>query len=659
LASQQQRSRSRRFLPPDPRVTEPYRLTPQLALRIGILGTILLAAFAILFLRLWALQVLSGSQYLNAAQNNQLRLIRVPAPRGPILDRNGLVLVTNVPGSSVQIRPADLPKDPAERLVLLDRLSQVVGTPLRRIQRAVARRAGDPLTPITVKRGVEERVVYFLSERRSEFPGVEVAHTYLRHYPRKALAAHVLGHVGEATQDQLEANEAIELGDEVGQSGVEAAYDEFLRGTSGRAHLRVDSLGRPRSGIVPSQQPLPGYALRLTIDARLQQAAEAALRYGIQTAIANEAWYADGGAVVAMDPRNGQILALASNPTYRPSVFVGRTDPKKLAPLLNRRVAEEHNVPILNRAVAGQYAPGSTWKPVTALAAMEEHVLSPDEPVSCTPTYESHEQVFNNWTDAFDRAMTLPEAIETSCDTYFYQVGERFYDLGPERGHPFQAWASRFGFGVKPGLDIGPEEDGLLPTPGWRKLTFKSAEDRLWKPGDSIQLAIGQKDLQVTPLQMARFYSLIANGGKLVTPHLGLQAEQPDEDAVRATVQTRFVARAPQVVDLDPHALARLRDGLYLATHGINGTATAVFGSFPVRIAGKTGTAEKWSEEHGQMLDQSWWCGYGPTEKPELVVCVVIENGGHGGSAAAPAALKVFEHYFGERATEVTPVLTD
>jgi penicillin-binding protein 2 len=640
-------------------VAEPFRLTPQLALRIGILGTIVLAAFAILFLRLWALQVLSGSQYLNAAQNNQLRTIRVPAPRGPIVDRNGIVLVTNVPGSSVLIRPADLPKDRAARLDVLERLGELVGEPVRRIQRAIARRAGDPLTPVMVKRGVEERVVYFLSERRREFPGVEVAHTYLRHYPRKALAAHVLGHVGEATQPQLDANEALELGDEVGQSGVEAAYDEFLRGRSGRAHLRVDSLGRPRSEIVPSEQPFPGYGLRLTIDARLQQAAEAALRYGIQTAIANEAWYANGGAVVAIDPRNGEILALASNPTFRPSVFVGRKDPKKLAPLLNRRVAEARNVPALNRAAAGQYAPGSTWKPVTALAAMEEHVLSPDEPVSCTPYYESHGQVFNNWTYAFDRAMTLPEAVETSCDTYFYQVGERFYSLGPERGHPFQAWAARFGFGAKTGLDIGPEEDGLLPTPGWRKLAFKSAEDRLWKPGDSIQLAIGQKDLQVTPLQMARFYALVANGGRLVTPHLALQAEQPDEDAATATAQTRFVARAPQVVDLDPNALQRLRDGLYLATHGINGTATAVFGSFPVSIAGKTGTAEKWSEEHGRMLDQSWWCGYGPTGSPELVVCVVIENGGHGGSAAAPAALKVFEHYFEVRATEVTPVSTD
>jgi penicillin-binding protein 2 len=632
-------------------------LTPALALRIGILGTIVLAAFAILFLRLWALQVLSGSQYLNAAQNNQLRTLRVPAPRGPIVDRNGIVLVTNVGGSSVQIWPADLPNDKEARRDVLQRLGTVIGTSVARLERAIARRGGDPLTPVTVKRGVDETIVHYLYERRDDFPGVRTSDSYLRHYPRRALAAHVLGHVGEATEQQLEANEALRLGDEVGQSGVEAAYDRFLRGTAGRAQLHVDSLGRPRSDMVHSEQAAPGYALRLTLDARLQQAAEAALRYGIQTAIANEAWYADGGAVVAMDPRDGEILALASNPTFKPNVFVGRTDPRKLAPLLDPRVAEAENHPGVNRAIAGVYPPGSTWKPITALAAMEEHVVSAYEPVDCTPYYESYGQRFNNWTDVFDRAMALPEAIETSCDTYFYEIGQRFWDLGAERGSPFQAWASKFGFGQASGIDLGPEEAGLLPTPGWRKLTFKTAEDRAWKPGDSIQLAIGQKDLLVTPLQMARFYALIANGGKLVKPHLVIQAEQSGETG--ATPRQRFVPDAPQQVDVDREAIERVRDGLFLATHGMNGTATSVFGNYPIEIAGKTGTAEKWSQEHGQLLDQSWWCGYGPSNEPELVVCVVIENGGHGGSAAAPAALRVFEHYFGVRATSVTPVETD
>ena len=652
------RSRSRAFLPPDPRVAEPFRLTPALALRIGILGTIVLAAFAILFLRLWALQVLSGSQYLNAAQNNQLRTVRVPAPRGPIVDRNGIVLVTNVVGSSVQIWPADLPKDMAARRSVLARLGRVIGTSVPRLERAIAKRGGDPLSPVTVKRGVDEKIVYYLYERRDDFPGVRTADSYLRQYPRRALAAHVLGNVGEATEQQLEANDVLRLGDEVGQAGVEATYDTFLRGTAGRAQLLVDSLGRPRGDLIESEQAKPGYALRLTLDARLQQAAEAALRYGIRTAIGNEAWYADGGAVVALDPRDGEILALASNPTFKPSVFVGRKDPQKLAPLLNPRVAEAANRPGINRAIAGTYAPGSTWKPVTALAAMEEHVLSALDPVPCTPSYKSYGQTFDNWTTAYDRAMTLPEALETSCDTYFYEIGQRFWDLGPERGSPFQAWASKFGFGQATEIDIGPEEKGLLPTPGWRKLTFETAEDRAWKPGDSIQLAIGQKDLLVTPLQMARFYALIANGGKLVTPHLVMQAEQSGENG--ATPLRRFVPDAPQAIGVDRTAIQRVRDGLYLGTHGLNGTSTAVFGNFPVQVAGKTGTSEKWSQEQRQLLDTSWWCGYGPSDREaELVVCVVIENGGHGGAAAAPAALKVFEQYFGVKATGVTPVATD
>jgi penicillin-binding protein 2 len=361
-----------------------------------------------------------------------------------------------------------------------------------------------------------------------------------------------------------------------------------------------------------------------------------------------------------MDPRNGEILALASNPTFQPSIFVGRTDPRKLAPLLDPKIADAENHPGVNRAIAGVYAPGSTWKPVTALAAMEEHVVSAHEPVDCTPTYESYGQTFNNWTDAFDRAMSLPEALETSCDTYFYEIGQRFWDLGAERGSPFQAWASKFGFGQATGIELGPEEEGLLPTPGWRKLTFDTAEDRAWKPGDSIQLAIGQKDLLVTPLQMARFYALIANGGKLVTPHVVMQAEQSGENGGTPLPGGRFVPDAPQRVDVDPEAIKQVRDGLYLATHGMNGTATAVFGNYPISIAGKTGTAEKYSSEHGQLLDQSWWCGYGPTDRePELVVCAMIENGGHGGSAAAPAALKVFEQHFDVKATGVTPVETD
>src|SRR5262249_7455213 len=246
------------------------------------------------------------------------------------------------------------------------------------------------------------------------------------------------------------------------------------------------------------------------------------------------------------------------------------------------------------------------------------------------------------------------------CDTYFYRVGMMFYRLPPERRHPLQEWARRFGFGRRTGIDVGPEVPGLLPTPDWRRHAFKDPIDQLWKPGDSIQLAIGQKDPQVTPLQMARFYAIIANGGNLVTPHLGMDVEQPADQAHgRATVLYRFPHPSPQPTGVDPGALAAVQQGLLLATHGPDGTSTSVFGQFPIDVAGKTGTAEKVIPLPGYpapvAVDQSWWCGYGPVHpelgQHQLVVCALIENAGHGGDAAAPAALNVFQRYFHVKGT--------
>jgi penicillin-binding protein 2 len=663
------RAKSRRFLPADPRVTEPYRLTPQLAFRIAILGAVVLAAFAVLFLRLWALQILSGPEYLNAAQNNQLRTIRIQPPRGPILDRNGVEIVGNAVGHSVQLWPSDLPRE--GRYQLVRRLSTLLGVELSWLVEEIEKRRGDPLTPIVVKRGIHRDQVNYLTERQGEYPGVQVARSYMRTYPRKALGAHLLGHVGEVSGERLEATPGAWPGDEVGQAGVEAAYDEFLRGTAGIAQLRVDSLGRPRSSLVPMQQPQPGRAVRLTIDVRLQAAAQQAIRYGIELAHENEEWHANGGAIVAMDPRSGEILALASEPTFRPSVYVGRSDPEKLAELLDAEVALQRNFPALNRATQGTYPAGSVWKPVAALAGMETGVLHPYDPISCTASYtfkgeDGIDYVFNNWDPHVHEAMTLPIALARSCNTYFYELGMRFHDLPPDRGHPHQAWASRLGFGEKTGVDVGPEDPGLLPTPEWRQQTYTKERypdtwelERLWKPGDSIQLAIGQKDLLVTPIQMTRFYALVANGGKLVTPHVFRSAEIPGPTGGEAQVVHAYVPPPPSDSGVDPNALQVVRDGLLQATQFPHGTAAGIFGNFPVRIAGKTGTAGKWSNTAGGILNQSWWCGYGPADNAELVVCALIENGGLGGLAAAPAALRVFEQYFRVQAGPLTFTKTD
>ena len=296
---------------------------------------------------------------------------------------------------------------------------------------------------------------------------------------------------------------------------------------------------------------------------------------------------------------------------------------------------------------------------MTAIAAMQEHLLAPYSTLECTPTFVSHGQTFKNWNPYTYTGMDLVTALAASCDTYFYQLGEKFWELPPDRGHPQQQWASRLGFGQPTGIDIGGEARGLLPTPEWRQDTFRGPKyseiDRIWKPGYSIQLGIGQGDLRVTPIQMARLYAAIANGGKLVTPHLTEDVEQPSGSSSQPKILRGFGAPTPQPTKVDAGALKVVQDGLYAATHSSIGTSSGVFGSFPVAIAGKTGTAEKVvplpGYPAGHLESQSWWCGYGPVDSPTLVVCVLIENGGHGGTAAAPAALKVFEQYFGKSAS--------
>jgi penicillin-binding protein 2 len=375
-----------------------------------------------------------------------------------------------------------------------------------------------------------------------------------------------------------------------------------------------------------------------------------------------------GGAIIALDPRDGAVRAMASYPTYKPSVYVGHIDPKKLAPLVNNAAAKAANFPGLNRVTQVAYPPGSTWKPVTALAAMQEHLLSPYSSIQCTgsATYGRDKQVFKNWDPYVNRPMNLPEALATSCDTYFYNVGNRFYEGGAAEQSRLQQWARKFGFGAPTGLDIGneaPSWQTIVPTPAWRKKTFKSDWDKAWNPGNSIQLAIGQQDVTVTPLQMARFYAMIANGGKLVTPYVVSGVEQPGTNQQQPVTLKQFPADPPRDAGVDPAALQAVQEGLWAGTHSTNGTSSGVFGSYPVSISGKTGTAEKVVNlpgyPVGHIENQSWWCGYGPSDNAQLVVCAVIENGGHGSSAAAPAALRVFEKYFNQKAPSTAVVNVD
>ncbi|MGH3004483.1 MAG: penicillin-binding protein 2 [Gaiellaceae bacterium] len=633
------------FLPPDPRVEEPYRVTPQMAIRIAILGVVAITIFCALFFRLWALQVISGERYLEDAQNNQIRSFRALAPRGSIVDRNGDVLVSNTPGTLVQIWPAALENMPVdERNAMLGRLSRLLGVPVKEVRRKVRQRAeSDPLTPVAVKTDVGDLRASYLMEHQADFPGVQISQTYLREYEQGTIAAQILGYVSEISAEQVEARakDGYAAGDRIGQTGLEATYDGYLRGQPGVGRVYVDALGRVTSERQFSQLPEAGDNIRLTLDADLQRTAEEALEYGIRLAHDDGEWAADGGALVALNVDTGEILALASNPTFDPGVYVGSVEQKELDRLADRSA----NHPTLNRAVAGLYPPGSTFKPITALAALQEGMLGANEEVPCVGRMVIDGQTFANVNPYADYALTLDRALAESCDTYFYDVALRFYARDDS---PLQRWAKTMGFGSPTGVDVGPEADGLVPTPAWRRRHFESEIDKIWTSGDSVQLAIGQGDLLVTPLQMTRAYAMIANGGKLVEPQIVKAVEEPRNEGEPPVVLRPYTPKPPRDINLDPSALAVIQQGLFQATHETYGTSVNIFKDFPVPIAGKTGTAEKFVQLPGfqGLRDQSWWCGYGPYDDPEIAVCALIENGGFGGVAAAPAALQVFEEYF-------------
>jgi penicillin-binding protein 2 len=616
-----------------------------MAIRIAIFGVLAMAVFCALFFRLWALQVISGERYLEDARNNQIRSFRLPPQRGSIVDRDGDVLVSNRPGTLVQIWPAALEEVPSDtRRATLRRLARLLGVPPKAVRNKVREGAEtDPLTPVTLKTSVGDLKISYLLEHQNEFPGLQISETHLRNYEHGTLAAQILGFVGEISKDQLEtrADDGYAPGDRIGQAGLEAAYDGYLRGIPGTGRVFVDALGLVTSEREFSQLPEAGDNIRLTLDAQLQETAEEAVAYGIRLAHEDGEWAANGGALVAMKVNTGEILALASNPTLDPSVYVGTVQEKDL-----KRLAEPAaNHPTLNRAISGLYPPGSTFKPFTALAALEEGMLAPDEVIQCTGKEVIDGQTFMNWDPYKNEPMTLTTALANSCDTYFYRVALRFYER-PDS--PLQRWSRSMGFGRKTRVDLGPEEAGLVPTPAWRRRTFETEIDKIWTSGDSVQLAIGQGDLLVTPLQMTRAYAMIANGGKLVEPQLVKAVEEPRSEGEPPVVLRPYTPKPPRDIGLDPNALRIVREGLHDATHASYGTSASIFGGFPIRIAGKTGTAEKYVQLPGfkGLRDQSWWCGYGPYEKPELAVCAVIENGGHGSVAAAPAALRVFEKYF-------------
>jgi penicillin-binding protein 2 len=598
-------------------------MSNRLALRLAIFGGFAVALFAILFLRLWLLQVLDGDKYLAEAKNNRTRSFRTSAPRGEILDRDGKLLVANRTSLALQVNPRKLPDDPAERRAELSRLADLTHSTPKRLRRTMHEELKlAPAAPVTLRRDVGHYLVYYLQENQERFPGVEVQRVFVRAYPDGTLAAHLLGNVGEISPEQLKdpRYRGLVPGDEIGQDGVEDTYDRFLRGQPGLTRIQVDALGEPTpNGRLVDKPPAPGDSLKLSIDQDVQAAGEAAMaERGLP------------GGFITMDVHTGEILALGSFPTFEPALFT--------RPLTQAQVNETIRnpaTPLTDRAISGLYPTGSTFKLITALAALESGNLQLNEAIEDTGQLVIGGQPFKNAGEAANGTVSLVTALEVSSDVFFYTLGFRMWDSGE-----LQHWAHALGIGRPTGIDLPLGEETLLPSRHWRDQLYKEGgTDRPWSAGDNVQLATGQGDLQTNPLQMAVAYATLANGGTVITPHVGKEIT----DAA-GRVLKEFDPKPQRQIHIDPTYRAAILEGLHDAAQNGAGTSFDVFGDFPIPVAGKTGTAQR-----PPHLDQSWYGVLAPYPNPRIVTFVTMEEGGFGAESAAPAARKILEAYFAKQ----------
>jgi penicillin-binding protein 2 len=618
-------------------------LTPQLAFRVAILGGVALIAFAVIFFRLWYLQVLSGDKYVAEAQNNQLRKIKVQAPRGEIVDREGRVLVRNRVGLAVKITPDKFPEDESERAELYRRLGRVLDMRPRRIERRVEQQFKElPFSKATVKQDVDRSIVMYIEERKENFRGVEVEPVFLREYPHGEIGAHLFGYVGEVSEEQLGDPQynGVEPGDRVGKAGIEAEYDRFLRGQNGATQVQIDALGNLKKQL-SDIEPKQGKQLRLSLDLDVQRAGQTALASGTGK-----------GAFAVLDVRNGEVLALGSQPSFDPNLFsrvVRESDYKRLT-------ADENGAPLTNRAVSAGYPTGSTFKLITATAALEGGFITPDTVQVDNGSITVGGVTFKNAGDAVHGALALRQALTVSSDVFFYLLGQDMNNTGD--GQTLQRWARRLGIGRQTGIDLPEEGPGFLPTEAWRdrenvkfnrcvkrrKLTDAEIYegkcgfiDRPWSVGDNINLAVGQGDLQANPLQLAVAYAAIANGGRVLRPRLGQRIENSLGQA-----EQNLQASTARRLKIDPANAAAIMEGLHGAASEPGGTSTPVFEGFPIPIAGKTGTAEKGPGR----ADQSWYAALAPYPHPKYAVVVTDEAGGFGADTAAPMARLILSELF-------------
>jgi penicillin-binding protein 2 len=626
----------RRQLQPYSRADAPYFRSAGFYVRIGGLAIVVATGLSLLLLRAWSIQVLHGKQYAKAAHTQAFRTVDLLGARGAILDSQGRLIagttghvVIEADAASLGGRDAHGRWHPSPAGVrALQRLGKTTGRRwgilAARIRSSVLH---SPFAPAVVIAHPDAAFTSYMQERSAQFPGFKVGVADDRSYPQRAFGSEFLGLLGQINPGELKsgAYKRAKAGEVVGQSGVEAAYDSLLNAGFVQAKIPVDSLGRIAGALrVPRQQQPP--TLQLSIDTRLQKAAEQALQYGIgQARLLGH--NPPGASAVAIDPWTGAIKALVTYPTFDQKR--ASDSPSYYSHVLN----EEGSTPGLNRAITGVYPTGSTFKPIISEAALSGGIITPYTPMACTGSFTLGNHTFLNVERGANETMTLPTALEQSCDTWFYRLGAAVWAHDPARKATLiQQWARKLGLGTRPPIDLTGAAAGYLPMPG---RYFERLSGTPYTEGQAVNLAIGQGALEVSPLQLAVAYSALINGGKVVRPHVG-------EAVIRNGVKHKLHFPPVRRVKLSPYTSA-IREGLYEAANNPSGTSFPVFGGFPIKVAGKTGTAETCGVS---CPDHSWYASWAPASSPKLVVVAMVEKGGFGAQAAAPVAKKIYEAYF-------------
>ena len=581
--------------------------------RIKHLSVVVTFCFGIIFLRLWHLQILDGEKYRALSENNHLRVEFISPCRGLIYDRHGTLIAKNSACFNLFLYPdlIDSPKRYAAFLAgILDKEEGELFSYLKRSKKRY------PFRPILIQRSLSWKQMAYIEGHHFEFPALAVKIEPIRvYYP---LASHLVGYINEITREQLRQGNFPKArgGDLVGQCGVERSYEDLLSGIKGKRLLEVDAVGR-EIRLIKEIKPRPGYNLYLTIDARLQKYAEEFLKKKV-------------GAIICLDPNTGQILAMASSPTFDQNLFVRGIDPKTWSKLKN-----DQNKPFQNRVTSGLYPPGSLFKVITAIAGLEEGIISPHTKFYCNGKYKFGNRVFHCWKESGHGWLDVKEALIQSCDVFFYKLGEK---LGIKC---LSRYAKAFGLGQDTGIEIN-EAKGLVPTPVSKWAIWR----RPWQKGETLNVAIGQGPLLTTPLQVAVFFSAICNGGVIYKPQILLKVEDSKGEVIeeiKPVVRGRLPVHK-QTLDLIVKALA----GVMESPLGTGYRAR----SEKIPIAGKTGTAQVVSiPKKGKKLpyiykDHAWFAGFAPVHNPKIVVVVLIEHGGHASSTAAPIAKEIIEAYF-------------